>query len=133
MRHKLAQFFARLAARDQWRKIVRHVGRHDGAMDLPGFGPRLRKIDGLDRRSERRRELFERRLGLGVGLVPHWRAHERKPRRQRRRLALEPAEIRRGERPGVGVARILAGDDLKDQREVGKRTREGPDMVELAR
>ena len=110
-----------------------HVGRHDGAVHFPGFGPRRRKVDGLDRGPELGRELLERGLGVAVGLVPHRRAHEREARRQRRRLALQRAEIGGGERPGVGVGRILPRDHFEDECEVGNRTREGADMIELAR
>jgi len=85
-------------------------------MDLPGFGERLRKIDILDRTAERRRKLFERGLGLAIGLVPHRRAHEGETRRQGRRLVRERAEIGGGERPSVGIGRIVAGDHLEDQR-----------------
>ena len=43
------------------------------------------------------------------------------------------AEIGGGERPGVGVGRILPRDHFEDEREVGQRTREGADVIELAR
>ena len=78
-------------------------------------------------------ELLERAARLGVGFLPHRRAHESKARRQRRRLADGGAEIRRGVRPRVGVGRIVAGEHVEDQRQVIERTREGADMVERAR
>jgi hypothetical protein len=46
---------------------------------------------------------------------------------------LQRAEIGGREGLGVGVGRIVAGDHLKDQREVGNRAREGADMIKLAR
>ncbi len=46
---ELPHGLARLAARDQRRKIVRHVGRHDGAMRLPRVCEALSKVDRNDR------------------------------------------------------------------------------------
>src|SRR5262245_30864459 len=72
-------------------------------------------------------------MAFGIRLRPDRRAHEGKPRRQRSRLALYCAEIGSRERLRVGIGRIRSGEDIKNEREVGKRAGECADMIERAR
>jgi hypothetical protein len=75
----------------------------------------------------------ECRLGFGFGLVPDRRGDEGKMRGCRQTCTLHGAEIGAGERPRVRVGGVVVGEDVEDEREIGKRAREGPDMVELTR
>ena len=96
----------------------------------PCIAIQIRQIDLA--RADLLGETLDRLARIGVGLLPHWRAHQRKARRNRWFLGRTNAETRRGVGPRVGIGGVLTREDIENECEVVNRACEGTDVIELA-
>ena len=129
---KIAERLARCVAAlgDRATEIMRHVGGHDLALDIPGGGVALVQVERRNLCAKLRDQLFESLARRWIGPIPDRRAHKAEFRRDRPGLGEDAGEIRRRERPRIGIRRIVAGDHVEEQRGVGQIAREHADMVE---
>ena len=93
-------------------EIVRHVGRHDRAVRVPGVAIMLRQIDRDARSPSSSASSSNAVARFGVGLVPDRRAHEGKARRRAASSRLATGAEIAARRIGrvSGSSAIVAGD-----------------------